>query len=104
MSKQIDISPTEKDFIKDKSKRVLVRKSSEFNGLEKGDEVEGDGLNLLIIDIRDYPSLDELVRLEEEEWIACDGESEKEVMKKLEEKFGSSEGEFLAVEVAVKNN
>ncbi|MBU0976142.1 MAG: hypothetical protein ABIE03_00680 [Patescibacteria group bacterium] len=81
----------------EKGKIVIVR-PKDVN-VEKGAEVKAGSEIVLVLDIREYPRVEDLFKLEQMDWIATDAADLVEAVKETKERYPEAEG-FFAIELA----
>lgn len=99
----LGVSDEERKFIEE-GKTVLIRPDNEIlKNVQKGDKLKIDGIELLVLDIRDYPRLEDLLKIEPLEWIVCEDCDISDALRFFSEKFKTEKqgGKmFFAIEIA----
>ena len=106
MAVKIKLNKKEKKEIKEKDKTVLVRPRNEkFKNLKKGDSLVCEDFNLLVVDIRNYPRITDLMKLENRAWIPTNVGDIVEAIKEYTDLYKSENDngdEFLAIDFAIQ--
>lgn len=106
MNHKIGLKTYEKKLVKRKDKRIIIRPDSkEFVSIAKGDLLECDGTKMLVLDVRDYPRLEDLFHVESLDWIAMEVKDAVEGIKKFQEEYTKDieKGcKFLAIEFSMQ--
>ncbi|MFC1780539.1 hypothetical protein ACFLY9_02495 [Patescibacteria group bacterium] len=101
---EVDLSNVEEELIVRNDRTVLVRpENTFFKGLQKGDILEFNGYNLLVINVRDYPRIEELLKIEPLEWIVTNAKDIVRARQEYSTRFSKERRgglKFLAIEFA----
>jgi ASC-1-like (ASCH) protein len=106
MNHKIQLSKKEEELIEEDSKRVIIRpQRDEFAKIAKGDELDCGDLRLLVLSVRDYPRIEDLLRLENFDWLVLDFKDITDAIKEVSDEYKEeveSKIKFLAIEFAVQ--
>jgi ASC-1-like (ASCH) protein len=95
---------SEEEYLIKSGKTVLVRPETEvLDAVAKGDKLKIDGTELLVLDMREYPRLEDLLKIEPIEWVACKGGEISEALRYFSERFQTEKQggkKFFAIEIA----
>lgn len=104
MKYSIRLSSEELRYIQDDGRRIIIRpQSGKFREIGKGDILEVEGIDLLVLDVREYPTIEDLAELEKEAWMSIKAKTDAEardVLKKKYSKEAKKVSRFLAIEFA----
>jgi len=96
-----NLTSEEEKLLKDKNKTIVIRPAEDTEGIAKGEEVACNGMKLLVLDVRHYPTIKELIHLENHGWVAVVAVDRIEARSVLDERFSKEGGDaFCAIEFA----
>ncbi len=108
MGIDINLNKDEEDSLKSGEKMVIVRpKSNEYSSIKKWDVVKFNGIELLVLDVREYPRVTDLFKIEKRECITTDAKDIVEAIKEHEDRFSDEADKnlpFLAIEFSVQKD
>lgn len=106
MKRKFQLKADEAKLIKGDSKRVIIRpQKDDISKIEKGDELDCGDLRLLVLAVREYPRIEDLLRLEGSDWVVIDVKDITDGIRKLSGEYAreiKSKTKFLAIEFAVQ--
>lgn len=108
MKVDIKLNTEEEDAVRGGDKMVIVRpKTGKFQKINRGDIIKCNGISLLVLDVREYPRITDLFKIEKIEWIPTDAKDIVEAIKEYEDRYTDEKDKktpFIAVEFSVQED
>lgn len=108
MEIDIKLDTEEEDAIRGGDKMIIVRpKIEQFCKVSRGNIMKCNGISLLVLDVREYPRITDLFKIEKKEWIPTDAGDIVEAIKEYEDRYTGEKDKktpFIAIEFSVQKD
>ena len=106
MKVEFKLKPKERKLIEKSQKTILVRpKNSHNEKVKKGSVLDCGDVSLLVLDVRKYPKVNDLLRIEKLKWVTVEADEMVDAFSECLNEFKDEHengDEFLAIEFSVQ--